>query len=284
MLKQSTSKYMFGAGFLACHHYLCSNNTNSTYPFRLFSTIRADPRNIFYFIKEKDFVIFIFLLDLSKDDIQSLRKEYSASGLDELNLPENPMNLFVKWLNEAVDAKVLEPNAMFLATVDEFGQPHGRVVLLKEIDETDPLGKFVFYTNYESNKAQQLEKHDKASLVFFWGDLERSVRISGVVEKISEEQSQAYFAKRPRGSQLGAWASHQSREIANREEMEQNYNAVEERFKDVKEIPKPPFWGGFCLRPHRIEFWKGRSSRFHDRIEYTLQKDNTTWTMRRLQP
>ncbi len=224
------------------------------------------------------------MLDLSKDDIQSLRKEYSSIGLEESKLPNQPVELFKQWLEEAVKVGILEPNAMFLATVDESGQPQGRVVLLKEVDDS---GNFVFYTNYESNKAKQLENQPKATLVFLWGDLERSVRISGNVEKVSEEQSQAYFAKRPRASQIGAWASQQSREIENREEMELNYKKMEKKFEGQENIPKPPFWGGYCLKPTRIEFWKGRASRFHDRIEYNLkstEKGESTWAIRRLQP
>lgn len=227
----------------------------------------------------------IFLCVVSVDQIQGLRKEYSSVGLDESSLPSTPMELFQEWMDQAVQAQLTEPNAMFLSTVDADGQPHGRVVLLKEIEGEG----FVFYTNYESDKGRQLAAHPKANACFWWADLERSVRVVGTVEKISEKQSAEYFAKRPRGSQIGAWASRQSSPVikqgkmTGRDILDGIYQSLEEKFKDVETIPKPEYWGGYKINATSIEFWKGRKSRLHDRIRY-IKQSNGSWSKERLQP
>jgi pyridoxamine-phosphate oxidase len=229
------------------------------------------------------------------EQIQTLRKEYSEIGLDEEKLPIDPMELFVEWMDQAVASHIREPNAMYLSTVDADGQPHGRVVLLKEVDGLDAAdpgscpgtGSFIFYTNYESNKGKQLANNPKASICFWWPDLERQVRVCGTIEKISEERSTKYFHLRPRGSQLGAWASRQSTPISNRKDMQKNYDDLDQKFKGLEKLPKPDFWGGYRLCPKTIEFWKGRQSRFHDRVRYTLETDangKTHWKVERLQP
>lgn len=213
--------------------------------------------------------------------VSDLRKEYSAQGLNEAELPATPFSLFKMWFDEAVQSKVLEPNAMCLSTVDKNGRPSGRFVLLKGLDDRG----FVFYTNYESRKAEDIAANPHASLTFWWGDLERSVRVEGRVEKVAQEESEAYYWSRPRGSQMGAWASNQSRPIGSRELLDTQMEGVKERFKDESAvIPKPPHWGGYRVVPERIEFWKGRQSRFHDRIEYRREGEAAEWTRRRLQP
>ncbi len=223
--------------------------------------------------------------------VADLRKEYSAVGLEEATVPPEPFALFRQWLDEAVQAKVVEPNAMCLSTVcPTTGRPSARYVLLKGLD---PRG-FVWYTNYESRKGQELpttsNKEAFACLTFWWGDLERSVRVEGRVERVSEAESQEYFDSRPRGSRLGAWASNQSRPIASREALQAQFEDVAARFGGVEgtgEIAKPPHWGGYVLRPDRMEFWKGRQSRLHDRLAYTLQGkegEGRVWGLERLQP
>jgi pyridoxamine 5'-phosphate oxidase len=274
--------------------------------------------------------------------VADLRKEYSASGLEEREVPSEPLTLFRRWLDEAVAAQVIEPNAMCLSTVSSDGKPSGRYVLLKGLDERG----FVWYTNYQSRKGQELAAAafqadgvdggsssffptliisflscsgsptkffylisppflpptapaggPPACLTFWWGDLERSVRIEGTVERVAEAESKAYFESRPRGSRIGAWASNQSRPIASRTALEAQYEDVCAQFGgekeegnegQVKPVPKPEHWGGFRLVPIRVEFWKGRQSRLHDRLAYTLQQEKAggkkKWGLERLQP
>ena len=209
--------------------------------------------------------------------LAELRNEYARGSLDEKHVEADPIRQFQLWFQQALDAKVPEPNAMTLATVDEQGQPSARIVLVKGADERG----FVFFTNYESRKGQDLAINPRASLLFYWIELERQVRIEGTVEKTSAEESDAYFASRPVGSRIGAWASEQSREIASRTMLEEREKAFAERFG--ANPPRPPQWGGYRLVPARVEFWQGRPSRLHDRILYTRQAD-ASWRISRLSP
>lgn len=223
----------------------------------------------------------------TSNSISDLRKEYSRQGLDESLLPKDPHSLFNIWFQEACDSKVIEPNAMCLSTCKD-NKPSARIVLLKAFDEKG----FVWFTNYESRKGMELEINPNAALTFWWGDLERSVRVEGMVEKISEKESEEYFHSRPRNSQIGAWSSNQSKPIASREELQAQEVAIQNRFSDV--IPKPSHWGGFRLVPSKVEFWKGREGRLHDRILFEhlspvnvicgSMNDPAVWTITRLQP
>ncbi|MGZ5199484.1 MAG: pyridoxamine 5'-phosphate oxidase [Telluria sp.] len=209
--------------------------------------------------------------------VAGLRKDYGQASLSEEDVAADPVAQFGKWFEEALKAEVNEPNAMTVATVGADGRPSSRIVLVKHFDERG----FVWYTNYDSQKGQQLRAHPFAALLFFWSELERQVRIEGKVEQTSAEESDAYFNSRPLNSRLSAIASHQSAPIASRTALEQNYEAVARQYGE--EPPRPGNWGGFRLVPERIEFWQGRRSRFHDRIVYTRQPDGT-WARQRLQP
>ncbi len=210
-------------------------------------------------------------------EIQDLRSEYTRVDLRAKDLQADPVEQFKLWFQQALDRQVPEPTAMTLATADAEGQPSVRTVLLKEVEGED----FVFYTNYQSRKGRELEANPKASLLFFWPQLERQVRIEGLARRVSRETADAYFQSRPRGSRLGAWASPQSRPLKDRRELEQAFSDVEERFAG-EEIPLPPHWGGFRLSPQAFEFWQGRPSRLHDRFLYTRQTDG--WKLQRLAP
>jgi pyridoxamine 5'-phosphate oxidase len=212
------------------------------------------------------------------DDVGRLRKEYTRSGLKESDTDPNPIEQFRRWFDEALAANLREPNAMTLATATPDGRPSARVVLLKGFDERG----FVFYTNYEGRKGRELETNPYAALVFYWGELERQVRIEGHVSRISEEESDAYFAGRPRGSQLGAWASEQSRPIKDRGALEERLRELEAEYEGC-EVPRPPFWGGYRVEPETIEFWQGRENRLHDRLLYRRLEDGG-WRRERLQP
>ncbi len=198
-------------------------------------------------------------------------------ALDESSVPGNPLLLFDQWLEDAITAGLPEPNAMTLATVSSEGTASARVLLLKEVRN----GEFVFYTNYESQKGQELKVNPGASLVFLWLALQRQVRVTGTVSRIPEGESDAYFAVRPKNSQIGAVISPQSKAIKSREELENAFYKLFEETKE-KEIPRPKHWGGYQLHPETIEFWQGRESRLHDRILYSRKGDK--WTIQRLAP
>lgn len=209
--------------------------------------------------------------------MQELRKEYTLRGLSEAEVAADALDQFARWFDEAVAAGLREPNAMTLATVSPDGLPSARIVLLKGFDAAG----FVFFTNYESRKGRELAHAAHAALVFYWGDLERQVRIEGTVARLANADSDAYFASRPPAAQLGAWASPQSHVIADRTVIEARLAAVGQRFGTVAP-PRPPFWGGYRVTANLIEFWQGRPSRLHDRICYQRQGDH--WVISRLAP
>ena len=210
--------------------------------------------------------------------IADLRQNYTKAGLSEKDLNSDPIAQFGVWFQQALDADLLEPNAMTLATATPDGKPTARIVLLKGVDERG----FVFYTNYESQKGQQLIANPYAALVFLWDKLERQIRIEGKVIKLSREESTEYFHSRPKASQLGAIASDQSRVIPNREVLEQKLAELKTKYQD-ETVPIPDHWGGFRVIPNHIEFWQGRPSRLHDRLVYDLQSDRS-WQIQRLAP
>jgi pyridoxamine 5'-phosphate oxidase len=210
--------------------------------------------------------------------LAALRREYGDRGLDLPDLAPDPIAMFRQWLSDTVDAGLHEPNAMVVATVSAQGRPSSRMVLLKGVDE----GGFVFYTNYDSRKGGDLEAHPAVSLLFPWHDLQRQVRIDGTAARVSREESEAYFSSRPRGSQLGAWASPQSTEVSSRADLDARYAEVEARFGEDDTVPLPPQWGGYRVRPELVEFWQGRKGRMHDRLVY--RRDNDGWSIGRLAP
>lgn len=205
------------------------------------------------------------------------RRNYVLGGLRRDMLTDSPFELFAQWQQQAIDAGLKDPTAVSLATVDARGSLWQRIVLLKGVSN----GGFVFFTNYQSNKARALAHDNRASLLFPWNELDRQVSASGYVEKVSEAESDAYFASRPRASQLGAWASTQSARIGSRDELEANYHAVVARFEGV-DVPRPSHWGGFRLLADTVEFWQGGEHRLHDRFRYELE--NGLWRSQRLQP
>ena len=211
-------------------------------------------------------------------DLTNLRGKYTTRGLDIKDLNQNPFLQFETWFNEAINAKLTEPNAFSLATVGLDMMPSIRTVLLKIFDEKG----FVFFTNYKSTKAKQVEENPKAAALFAWLDLERQVKIEGSIEKISSTESLKYFLSRPKGSQIGAWVSHQSEVITSRSLLEQKFDEIKKKFLKG-EVPFPSFWGGYAIKPIRIEFWQGGQDRLHDRFLYELQEDNT-WSISRLAP
>lgn len=209
--------------------------------------------------------------------LSEIRKEYTIKSLDFNDVSFDPFHQFRVWLDEAIDSEVPEVNAMCLSTLGLNGFPNARIVLLKEMDHG-----FVFFTNYESEKGQEINANPKASLTFFWPELERQVRIMGQIEKVSESESDTYFHSRPIGSQIGAWTSPQSQTIADREELNAKLELMEKRFSTEK-ISRPPYWGGYRLLPLRVEFWQGRPSRLHDRICYQ-KSEAGKWEITRLAP
>jgi pyridoxamine 5'-phosphate oxidase len=214
---------------------------------------------------------------VSSDDLARVRKEYSRHSLDELDVDLNPFAQFHLWFQEAMKAELPEPNAMVLATATLEGKPSARVVLLKGFDERG----LVFFTNYEGRKSVELAENPHAAVLFFWGELERQVRIEGTVERTSKQESEDYFRTRPLESRLGTWASRQSTVIPSRSFLEQKMLDLKNHFGN-QEIPLPPFWGGFRLQPQAFEFWQGRENRLHDRVRYLLQAG--VWRIERLSP
>lgn len=212
-------------------------------------------------------------------NMQSYRKSYERSSLDEKDLTKNPIDQFQKWIKEAeVSGTIEEVNAMTLTTIGLDRFPRSRVVLLKKVDADG----FYFYTNYHSNKGQAITQNNKVCLSFFWPSLERQIIILGTAEKIAHNDSERYFHSRPKGSQLGAIASPQSQPIESRKELEERLEQVSKEFKDFETIPMPDYWGGYQVKPYSVEFWQGRPNRLHDRVEYTHSGRN--WVKRRLAP
>ena len=211
-------------------------------------------------------------------NIADLRQDYTLQGLSETDVNSNPFTQFKEWFDQALNAEILEPNAMMVATTTTQGKPSARMVLLKDFDERG----FVFYTYYNSQKAQELAENPQAALVFWWAELQRQVRICGWVEKVSDEESDKYFYSRPFSSRLGAWASNQSEVIENREVLEQQLEELQQKYYN-KDVPRPPHWGGIRVIPAEIEFWQGRSSRLHDRLVYR-KTEGGSWKIERLSP
>jgi pyridoxamine 5'-phosphate oxidase len=212
-----------------------------------------------------------------KQSIADIRKEYSSLSLKASEVDANPVDQFLSWFNMALNADIMEPNAMTLSTVEE-NKPSSRIVLLKGVENEE----FVFYTNYNSSKGRQMALNPNVTLNFFWPELERQVRIDGTVQKVDEVTSDAYFKSRPRGSQIGAWVSPQSEVIEKRAILNERLEEIELRFQN-KEIERPPHWGGYSVKPYMIEFWQGRPSRLHDRIRYTFSESGN-WKIERLAP
>jgi pyridoxamine 5'-phosphate oxidase len=216
-------------------------------------------------------------MEVTKETLENLRQDYRSAQLNDNDVNKNPIKQFEKWFAEAMTAEIFEPNAMTLATADKTGKPNARIVLLKGFDENG----FSFYTNYLSQKGKELKKNPQACLVFFWGELERQVRIEGKIEKLSKEASEKYFHSRPVASQIGAIASPQSQILNDRKELEQKFEELTSQYEG-KTIPKPAHWGGYILKPTAIEFWQGRRSRLHDRIKFDLISGK--WQTNRLAP
>ena len=213
---------------------------------------------------------------MNKIELADLRRDYSGQPLTKSSVDRDPFVQFGKWFDEALKSEIIDANAMLLSSVDADCRPSSRVVLLKEVDESG----FVFFTNYESKKGSHISNNPNVSLTFFWPQLQRQVHVSGTAKKVSAHESETYFKSRPYDSQIGAWASHQSAPIESRAALESKFDEMRERFKE--DVPLPPFWGGFRVTPSRLEFWQGRASRLHDRLQYRLSEGQ--WAIERLSP
>ena len=213
---------------------------------------------------------------MSALDLAALREEYGRAGLHEDDLAADPVTMFEQWMRDALDAGLFDPNAMVVATADSDGRPTARMMLLKGVSD----GGFVFFTNTASRKGRELAENPRCSLLFPWNLLERQVRVDGVATPLPRAEVEAYFATRPRASQLGAWASHQSQVVSSREELEGAFEAAESRYPE--DVPTPEEWGGYLVRPDEVEFWQGRRGRLHDRLRYRRTADG--WTTERLAP
>lgn len=216
-------------------------------------------------------------MPLTPEELAALRQDYSLRGLRRADLEPDAIRQFQRWLAEAHQHEVLEPNAMILATVDAHGQPWTRTVLLKICDERG----FTFFTNYSGGKARHIEQNQRVAVTFWWSALERQVNITGQVRKCSREESDLYFHSRPIGSQLGAWASKQSEPVADRAQLDRQFEEARQRFGE-ENVPLPPNWGGYIVEPATVEFWQGQRSRLHDRFRYTRQE--SVWAIERLSP
>jgi pyridoxamine 5'-phosphate oxidase len=213
----------------------------------------------------------------SAEYIYALRNDYRKKSLEKADARLNPFEQFEIWMTEAIEADMDDPNAMVLATATADGKPSARIVLLRGFDRQG----FVFFTNYDSQKSREIEENPQASLLFYWSNLERQIRLEGAISKTNRRLSQEYFASRPRASQIGAWASAQSRTIESRQELEEKISEAEKRFAGRK-VDCPEFWGGYILKPRSFEFWQGRESRLHDRLRYS--KTKSAWKIERLSP
>ena len=211
-------------------------------------------------------------------DLPKLRSEYSKASLDVSSILADPIKQFGKWFQEALEAKVLEPNAMNLATINANNRPSSRIVLLKGIEQE----KFLFFSNYQSAKGKELDLNPACALTFFWPELERQVRIEGIADRVDDKRSEEYFQSRPRGSQIGAWTSPQSSIIESRAILEERAEQIEKRFEGLSALPKPNQWGGYQVDAQVIEFWQGRPNRLHDRIQFF--KIDNAWRVHRLAP
>lgn len=212
------------------------------------------------------------------NSIADIRKVYQLQSLLEKDVNADPIKQFETWWQQAIESKIEEPNAMTLATCNDEGKPSARIVLLKGIKKNG----FIFFTNYQSRKGKEIEKNSFVSLLFFWKELERQVRIEGKIKKVSDTESDKYFFSRPRESRIGAWSSPQSAVIENREFLQKNVEKYNLEF-GTENIPRPDFWGGYLVEPDSIEFWQGRPGRLHDRLQYSLSENNY-WNMKRLAP
>lgn len=214
----------------------------------------------------------------SNKEYGEVRREYDLKRMGEENLPEDPLQLFAAWMQKATTAGIPDPTAMTLSTVDKLGTPSSRIVLLKKIDQN----RLVFFTNYHSKKAREIRTNPKVAAHFYWSELERQVKISGVAQVLEDADSDRYFSSRPFESKVSAWASPQSEVVPDREFLEGKYHEYLKKFEGTGEVPRPEYWGGFAISPLRIEFWQGGRYRLHDRIEYTLE--GKTWSLVRLAP
>lgn len=214
------------------------------------------------------------------DSLAQMRKDYSSRMLRRQDMDANPLKQFEQWMNEAIRVQMVEPHACCLSTCGEDGQPHGRMVLLRGLDERG----MVFFSNYNSHKGRQLNENPRAGLTFFWDVLERQVRIAGTVIRLSEEESDDYFQSRPRGSRIGAWASPQSSVVESRTELNRLMEVTMSAYAADMPIPRPDYWGGYRLQPLSMEFWQGRPSRLHDRLRYRRDSLETEWMVERLAP
>ena len=211
--------------------------------------------------------------------LEELRLEYKRGALDEANCDSNPIEQFRRWMTDARTAELIEPNAMTLSTATPDGRPSARIVLLKELTSEE----FIFYTNYTSRKGREMEINPFVSLTFYWAELERQVRVEGRVCRVSRDKSEAYFRGRPKGSRLGALASHQSTPLPSRAPLEQTLAELQVKYRDSDDIPTPEWWGGYAVRPETLEFWQGRPNRLHDRLVYS-RTGETGWVVGRLSP
>lgn len=216
-------------------------------------------------------------LEEVRNYINTIRRDMAGKPLTKADLNENPMEQFATWMEEAVNAQILDPYAMCLSTVDAHGRPSSRIVYWRDVNEDG----FIFYTNYNSRKGIEIAANPYVSLNFHWSELDRQIRIEGPIKKVSTQMSDDYWATRPRESRIGAWASAQSSIISSPEQLQLSVKELEEKYKDV-EIPRPPHWGGYVIHPERLEFWQGRPSRLHDRFIYL--KAGEGWTMEQLSP